>query len=45
MFQDLGRGVDGIAPGGSTLTMLPTILLFAFMQRTFIRGITGSGIK
>jgi multiple sugar transport system permease protein len=29
----------------ATLTMIPTAILFGFMQRAFIRGITRSGIK
>lgn len=46
VFQDLeSTGTMGPLLAAATLTMLPTVLLFAFMQRAFIRGITSSGLK
>lgn len=46
VFQDLEQtGTMGPLLAAATITMLPTILIFAFMQRAFIRGITSSGLK
>lgn len=46
IFQDLEQGTNwGPILAAATLTMLPTVILFGFMQRSFIRGITSSGLK
>jgi len=46
-FRDeMGAGiVQGPLIAGAVLTMIPTIVLFMFMQKAFIRGITRSGLK
>lgn len=44
--SELGAGlVQGPLLAAAVLTMLPTIILFMFMQKAFIRGITRSGLK
>ena len=47
MFTDeLGTGLNqGPLMAASVLTLLPTVILFAFLQRTFVRGITQTGLK
>jgi multiple sugar transport system permease protein len=46
-FQDeLGTGLQqGTLMAASILTLLPTVILFSFLQRAFIRGITQTGLK
>jgi len=44
--SELGAGlIQGPLIAGAVLTMIPTIILFMFMQKAFIRGITRSGLK
>ncbi len=44
--SELGAGIiQGPLLAAAILTMLPTIILFLFMQKAFIRGITRSGLK
>lgn len=47
MFSDqLGTGLNqGPLMAAAVLTFLPTVILFVFLQRTFVRGITQTGIK
>lgn len=46
VFKDLeATGNFGPMMAAAILTMLPTVIVFAFMQRAFIRGITRSGLK
>lgn len=46
VFTDLeATGNYGPMIAAAVLTMIPTVVLFAFMQRAFIRGITRSGLK
>ncbi|HEX7004510.1 MAG TPA: carbohydrate ABC transporter permease [Trueperaceae bacterium] len=46
VFTDLEATANyGPLMAAAILTMLPTVVLFAFMQRAFIRGITRSGLK
>lgn len=46
IFTDLEATANyGPLMAAAILTMVPTIVLFAFMQRAFIRGITRSGLK
>ncbi|MEX2540548.1 MAG: carbohydrate ABC transporter permease [Trueperaceae bacterium] len=46
IFQDFEQGTNwGPILASATITMLPTVVLFAFMQRAFIRGITSTGLK
>lgn len=45
-FTDV-EGVTSMGPfmAAAVLTLLPTVLLFAFLQRAFVRGITRTGLK
>ena len=46
IFTDLEATANyGPLMAAAILTMIPTVIIFAFMQRAFIRGITRSGIK
>ncbi len=41
------EGITDFGPfmAAAVLTLLPTVILFAFLQRAFVRGITRTGIK
>lgn len=44
--DELGAGfVQGPLMAAAVITMIPTIILFIFLQKAFIRGITRSGLK
>lgn len=46
IFSDaLGVGDFGVLMAAAILTLLPTIILFAFLQQAFVRGITRTGLK
>jgi multiple sugar transport system permease protein len=47
MFNDeLGTGLNqGPLMAAAVLTLLPTVVLFIFLQRAFVRGITQTGLK
>jgi multiple sugar transport system permease protein len=45
MFQNMYGAQWQLMMAAATLTMIPTVILFFFTQRTFIEGITLTGIK
>jgi multiple sugar transport system permease protein len=45
MFKNMYGAQWQLMMAASTLTMIPTVVLFFFTQRTFIEGITMTGIK
>lgn len=45
MFQNMYGAQWQLMMAASTLTMMPTIVLFLMAQRTFIEGIALTGIK
>ncbi|MDE2638700.1 MAG: carbohydrate ABC transporter permease [Chloroflexota bacterium] len=45
LFQNMYGAQWQLMMAASTLAMLPTIVLFFFTQKTFVRGITLTGLK